>query len=162
MAAVGNVMEMHLKGVNVWGGLRKGRYDLDERALRDQLQPEFRPAAPPPKIDDEGGAAPCVQDPDEVEARRSLAREIEGLELFRELRGILDRFRDRPGCVAAFGYLLGQERLADDFEFPEFPPGGYATEDEAAAAHGETRDAVRHGKGLLRREIEPLLARLRA
>lgn len=150
VSAVWDVLMMHRTGTNVWRPARKGKHRLDKRALRDGLVPEFKPATPP-------AAGASATPPDETPACDP-ARTIERLSLFRDLRDILDRFRDRPGCVAAFGYLLGRAGLGDDAEFPEFPPGGYSSEHEAADAHGVTREKVRHGRRLLGPEIKRLLA----
>lgn len=150
VSAVGDVLMMHRTGTNVWCPARKGKHCLDKRALRDGLVPEFKPAAPP-------AAGACATTPDETPARDP-ARTIERLSLFRDLRDILDRFRDRPGCVAALGHLLGRAGFGDEMKLLGLPPGGYPSEKDAAAAHDVTREAVRHGRRLIEPEIARLLA----
>ncbi len=174
LTALHTVAEIGLEGDDPWCKLRAGRYDVDKRRVRDMVQRDYKPSVPPrhtgPLLkqqeppNENGPPVPVPPtagnglDIDTIIGRDDPWANAERIELFRELRAILDEIRDCPQAMAAFGYLSENiDLFFEDSEFPEFANRRHHSQHAAAAAWMVSRDALRHQLPLLKERLRTVL-----
>ncbi len=114
-----------------FSGMRKGRFKINWRAVRDLLVSDLKPAIHPDHI-----------------ARLGIRDQVETLrdhQFVQDLREVLESRRWDLGERGAIGWKLGQNGLLNELSIPGIPAGGFPTAKAASAATGLTRDSIRAG-----------------